>query len=1072
MKRKIFSKLLMVALVIAAVSSFVSCKDYDDDINNLQKQIDAKAAITQIESLQSQLASAQSAAQAAATAAENALKEAQAKTTDAAVKTAIDEAIAKVNKAAEEAATKNAEAIQKAADAAKAAGDDAAAAKTAADEAKAAAEKAYADALEAIKAEIAKINIPDVSGFLTKAQIEALIKENAQAKGEYVTATSLATQLDELKKTIPGTVDLTEINNAIASYDGAISALYSAVTSISLYSTNQSIQGQFWHGASNNSNIEFIQVQEQANKFPTDAKKAEADDQYVFTAGKYITYTDEVLVRVSPVSAVLTADMIELINSKGEAISSDLISVESVEPYTTLLTRTASNNGLWKITFKLADGYTKADFDAVKEVVVNNVAHRILYAVAVNNTKADAADRRIVSEYDVTVNTAAAVHAGDFTVNDEPIANIHNRYILSEVGTATGGIQEWVWKLNAAGDYVAQTTPVVSNPAAATDNAVNRPAVAAPWTTALVDNRQAQPFLYVDIDEDIVIEYPDYNAVGAPTPLKGFYVTLDRAYAVESAPSEINAWDSYEYEGVGKLGVAATMFDGNTGTIKIKSASAKNDYIGFRVYAVNLDGTLVDPDGRSFYVYVGKEDSNAQSVSANVYATVANPTSEAAATIAFTVDPATATETIEYGAWEITNRAADFPYGTKPTITAITYLNAAGNAVAVANPIGLPGTTTVGKFTTAEANAIKAIKVQFTNIAQVYDNQVVVFRSKAVKKVTVGGATTELPAGSITANITKLLPEFPAGVVAKVGQFTGSTNADQFSAGNYNCFLLSEIGETWATDKHAANSVGVKNLAQVFNIKDAELTALGLTPTSLSFEFGTSAWNAATNSFSNNVTATHDAADTYTLSVDKALIGTTDHASKAIYNYGAVSSYKEADGTVKCAQDHKPFKSFTTAYKCLWDTPTMTWKWVDANKKAKYQKPSDTAAKDYKNLFYNTVADINLSAITGQNTYNPTLYGVKLDGLTGKFLANDVDGTGTTYLRTAKIISKKSGNEDYYTAAFDNVANPTKVTLTPKSGTTNPEASESPVACQLILTFYDQFGHAINIALDIDMDRQ
>ena len=97
---------------------------------------------------------------------------------------------------------------------------------------------------------------------------------------------------------------------------------------------------------------------------------------------------------------------------------------------------------------------------------------------------------------------------------------------------------------------------------------------------------------------------------------------------------------------------------------------------------------------------------------------------------------------------------------------------------------------------------------------------------------------------------------------------------------------------------------------------------------------------------------------------------------------------------------------------------------------------------------------------------------MKLDGLKGKFLANNVDGTGTTYLRTAKIISKKSGNEDYYKAAFDDDDNPTKVTLTPKSGTTNPEASESPVACQLILTFYDQFGHAINIALDIDMDRQ
>ena len=41
MKRKYFSALLMGALAIASVSTFTSCKDYDDDINNLQSQIDA-----------------------------------------------------------------------------------------------------------------------------------------------------------------------------------------------------------------------------------------------------------------------------------------------------------------------------------------------------------------------------------------------------------------------------------------------------------------------------------------------------------------------------------------------------------------------------------------------------------------------------------------------------------------------------------------------------------------------------------------------------------------------------------------------------------------------------------------------------------------------------------------------------------------------------------------------------------------------------------------------------------------------------------------------------------------------
>ena len=43
MKRKYFSALLMGALTVASVSTFTSCKDYDDDISNLQQQIDSNA---------------------------------------------------------------------------------------------------------------------------------------------------------------------------------------------------------------------------------------------------------------------------------------------------------------------------------------------------------------------------------------------------------------------------------------------------------------------------------------------------------------------------------------------------------------------------------------------------------------------------------------------------------------------------------------------------------------------------------------------------------------------------------------------------------------------------------------------------------------------------------------------------------------------------------------------------------------------------------------------------------------------------------------------------------------------
>ena len=52
MKRKLFSALLFGALVASSTSTFVSCKDYDDDIQSLQAQIDAnKKSIESIEAL-------------------------------------------------------------------------------------------------------------------------------------------------------------------------------------------------------------------------------------------------------------------------------------------------------------------------------------------------------------------------------------------------------------------------------------------------------------------------------------------------------------------------------------------------------------------------------------------------------------------------------------------------------------------------------------------------------------------------------------------------------------------------------------------------------------------------------------------------------------------------------------------------------------------------------------------------------------------------------------------------------------------------------------------------------------
>lgn len=79
-----------------------------------------------------------------------------------------------------------------------------------------------------------------------------------------------------------------------------------------------------------------------------------------------------------------------------------------------------------------------------------------------------------------------------------------------------------------------------------------------------------------------------------------YYVVLDKKNAIESGVSELNAWNSYAIDGLKKVVKAGDKLD-----LTIKSASANGDIIGFRVYAVNRDGKLLDPDGKAFYVIVG-----------------------------------------------------------------------------------------------------------------------------------------------------------------------------------------------------------------------------------------------------------------------------------------------------------------------------------------------------------------------------------------------------------------------------------------------------------------------------------
>ena len=76
MNKKFLSAILFGAMLATTTSTFVSCKDYDDDINGLQEQVDSnKSALeSQISNLQTALNAAQATADAATTAADAAKK--------------------------------------------------------------------------------------------------------------------------------------------------------------------------------------------------------------------------------------------------------------------------------------------------------------------------------------------------------------------------------------------------------------------------------------------------------------------------------------------------------------------------------------------------------------------------------------------------------------------------------------------------------------------------------------------------------------------------------------------------------------------------------------------------------------------------------------------------------------------------------------------------------------------------------------------------------------------------------------------------------------------------------------
>lgn len=837
MKRKYFSALLMGALTIASVSTFTSCKDYDDDIDNLQSQIDKAGLQSDIDALKTQLQDAASTASAAKTTAESAL----AKANDAAVKADVEKAIQKVEVTANKAATDVATAISNAANAQTTADG----AQKAADAAAKAAKDAQKQADQAVKDAAAAATTANAAA--KQADFEKALERIGNLETSRVTADKLDEKLTQLKEELLGAdgdkETIGSLTVKVNAYKGAVEELYSAVTSVELVETYSGVNG-FTSNWNTTNGITPLTVEMLHGLISDDSKFGDENGNDAkpiveYVKGKDIDVKDDasIVVCVNPVNADLTKGAkIILLNSKGESLE-DIVKVGTPSKFDKLITTRAAatvKTGLWKLPLSVAEGVSEKDFKKAVTVKDENGNEKaILYAVAINNTvdsKAEAAaDRYVVSTYDVKPTYNKFVPSNDFTfkVGGKDVSEIHNRWT---------GVRYW---------------------------------------NSLLQVEVGKPFSITDLktSDNTAADY--------------YYVVLDKDNAIESGVSELNAWKNYEIDNLNKVVPASENL-----TLTIQTEAANHDIIGFRVYAVNKDGKLLDPDGKAFYVVVGENYTSG---------IVGNLDAVNKITEKKDFSPV---DGVSYGPWELVADNNACPLSEKPVFAAV-YYDKDGNE-------------------TTNMSEVTKIAFKVNNPALIADGATVSLKS-TLRKYT---DNNFYEVGTVTATYTKVLPKaFPADITFRPAQETGK------GTGYFIAYMTPENGYT-VTNKSVYGSVDLNNV--FYNLDD-----------NVSFEIADAAKDA--NDKLTSVKADKANKFVATVAAKDFINSTTKHAVTAKYNYGEISLVKNN----KTGQwEKKPHtvdygKSLSVTFACWHSASSYSWKEQPA---LQWKATANVIKTDIKNI--------------------------------------------------------------------------------------------------------------------------
>ena len=753
--------------------------------------------------------------------------------------------------------------------------------------------------------------------------------------------------------------------------------------------------------------------------------------EITFTKGEQVqrpTVTP-IVVKVTPANYELKPEDIVLVDTKGEVLD---IVVANVKKHTGLDTKATTETGLWDVTFELTE-YNKTAFDkAVLKTPSTGYVAGNYKAFAVKAGES-------VTEFNISFQAGTYRAAGkleNMLYLDKKVAgNVLDQY----KDRATTGAAEKDW----------DPVKVAATPQTAPTYEVDKPAV----NTVVATSRVAKPNYNAVVGEPIKIFSDGFPNTAE---IKAMYVVLDIDKAVGSGGgdvSEKNAWNSYSYSGLNQV------VEGKEISICINSEAAKGDEIGFRVFAVNWNGTLIDPDGCAFYVRVGGAGSEWSSV-ATVMSTA--PDYIAGTSAAAKVNAATVTGAATY----------DFVMDdTKAPVFNIALCDdkgvVLGGVVAPGTNVAIPAAWTI----TAKTPAVKTIKgVPALALWNYADGTT--YTGTLTFKDGLGFALV-----SVKVSFTKEVPATtPAGFSIKTGQLD--------ETGTYNCYLepttlLTPAVPAWAATTADAGVMGMEN---IFNFPAglAGNYVVSFADADEATDDGKNYYTVPSEAYGNGfVVVANKLANLKTQIIDN----TTPHATTVSYDYGDVSSVahkyiKDLTGWTDAAVTASGYadvqvpamESFPTIFNCIYNS-TYTWDW-HWGKNDPSAKPAYYA---YNAVWATEIAAGKALAVTAaaENEVPQIVYeefdggSINMKWILGncgwdsKYSADlSAPYLASLVVNSAKLTSDANGVEDYYTVAVAGTA----FTFTKKSGASNPTVA---VPSTLTIKCKDMYNHDVTIKLAV-----